>query len=286
MFVSYLRKAGDIHWVLKLGRIYKLKIKSQLDLFDKMVKPMLLYGCEVWGFGDNAIIERAHLKLYKLLLNSKTSTPSYMVHGELGRYPIELDIKLRIISYWTKLIYHTYMTENLPLKWIKFTENIFHECGFSYIWDGQNFPHENWLKAVIFKQRLMDQFIQNWFSKIIDSPKTINYRIFKTKFEFEEYLNVLKYKNAVLLCRFRTCNTKLPIETGRWLNIPRHHRVCILCINRNIRDEYHYLFECQFFAQKRKECLPKYFITRHNTLKCSELMSTRSKPILKNYVNL
>ena len=71
-----------------------------------------------------------------------------MVYGELGRYPIEIDIELRIISYWTKLIrgkesklstimyhlsYHTYMTKNLPLKWIKFTENIFHECGFSYI---------------------------------------------------------------------------------------------------------------------------------------------------------
>jgi hypothetical protein len=140
-----------------------------------------------------------------------------MVYGELGRYPIEIDIELRIISYWTKLStimyhlsYHTYMTKNLPLKWIKFTENIFHECGFSYIWDGQNFPHEDWLKAVI-KRRLMDQFIQNWFSKIIDSPKAINYRIFKTKFEFEEYLNVLEYKNAVLLCRFRTCNTKLPL---------------------------------------------------------------------------
>ena len=83
-------------------------------------------------------------------------------------------------------LYHTYITENLPLKWIKFTENIFHECGFSYIWDGQNFPHEDWLKALI-KQRLIYLFIQNWFSKLIDSPKAINYRIFKTKFEFEEY---------------------------------------------------------------------------------------------------
>ena len=188
-----------------------------------------------------------------------------MVYGELGRYPIEIDIELRIISYWTKLStimyhlsYHTYMTKNLPLKWIKFTENIFHECGFSYIWDGQNFPHEDWLKAVI-KRRLMDQFIQNWFSKIIDSPKAINYRIFKTKFEFEEYLNVLEYKNAVLLCRFRTCNTKLPIETGRWLNIPRHDRVYILCNNRHIGDEYHYLLECQFVCSEEKRMFTKIF---------------------------
>ena len=61
----------------------------------------------------------------------------------------------------------------------------------------------------------MGQFIQNWFSKIIDSPKAINYRIVKTKFAFEEYLNILEYKNAVLLCRSGTCNTKLHIKTGR-----------------------------------------------------------------------
>ena len=170
--------------------------------------------------------------------------------------PSRKESKLSTIMY--HLSYHTYMTENLPLKWIKFTENIFHECGFSYIWDGKNFLHEEWLKAVI-KQRLMDQFIQNWFSKIIDSPKAINYRIFKTKFEFEEYLNALEYTNAVLLCRFRTCNTKLPIETGRWLNIPRHDRVYILCNNRHIGDEYHYLLECQFVCSEEKRMFTKIF---------------------------
>jgi hypothetical protein len=51
--------------------MYKLKIKCQLDLFDKMVKPILLYRCEVWDFGDNDIIERAHLIFCKLLLNLK-----------------------------------------------------------------------------------------------------------------------------------------------------------------------------------------------------------------------
>jgi hypothetical protein len=39
------------------------------------------------------------LAICKLLLNFKTSTPSYMVYGELGRYPLDIDIKVRTISF-------------------------------------------------------------------------------------------------------------------------------------------------------------------------------------------
>ena len=60
---------------LRLGRLYILSIKCQLDFFDEMVKPVLLYGCEIWGMGNNDILERVHLTFCKLLLNLKTSTP-------------------------------------------------------------------------------------------------------------------------------------------------------------------------------------------------------------------
>ena len=40
-----------VYEVLKLGRLHNLLIKCQLNLFDKMVKPVLLYGCEIWGYG-------------------------------------------------------------------------------------------------------------------------------------------------------------------------------------------------------------------------------------------
>ena len=43
----------------------------QLDLFDKIVKPILLYGCEVWGVGNNDIVERVHLKFCKIILHVK-----------------------------------------------------------------------------------------------------------------------------------------------------------------------------------------------------------------------
>ena len=41
--------------------------------------------------------------LVKTIL-SRGSTPNCMVYGELGRYPLEIDIKVRMISYWSKLI--------------------------------------------------------------------------------------------------------------------------------------------------------------------------------------
>jgi hypothetical protein len=38
----------------------------------------------------------------KLLLKLKSSTPNYMIYGELGRFPIEIDIKIRMVSFWAR----------------------------------------------------------------------------------------------------------------------------------------------------------------------------------------
>jgi hypothetical protein len=51
---------------------------------------------------------------------------------------------------------------------------------------------------------------------MFNSPKAINYRLFKDNFEFENYFNILEDKDIYTLCKFRTTNHKLPIETGRW----------------------------------------------------------------------
>ena len=64
--------------IIRKGRIHNLSIECQLDLFDKIVKPILLYGCEVWGFGNNLIIVRIHIKFCKILLGVKKSTPDFM----------------------------------------------------------------------------------------------------------------------------------------------------------------------------------------------------------------
>ena len=45
-------------------------------------------------------------------------------------------------------------------------------------------------------------------------------------------------------------NHKLPVECGRWQNIERNRRVCVLCQKPEIGDEYHYCMECHFLNIK------------------------------------
>ena len=65
---------------------------------------MLTYGSEIWGYENIDILEKVHVKFCKLLLNLKTSTPNFMLYGELGRYPLNITVKLNILSFWSKLI--------------------------------------------------------------------------------------------------------------------------------------------------------------------------------------
>ena len=54
---------------------------------DKVVKPIVVYGSEAWGFKNYHMVEKVHLKFCKLLLNLKTSTANCLVYGELELFP-------------------------------------------------------------------------------------------------------------------------------------------------------------------------------------------------------
>ena len=139
-----------------------------------------------------------------------------MIHGELGRFHIEIEIKIRMVSFWpilllgkeTKLSYLSYkllctlsIEENVHFDWIKYLKEFSDETGYSSIWINQDIPNSKWLISSI-KLRLHDQCKQGWYSLIEHSPKALNYRIFKENFEFENYFKILEDTDT--LCKFRT----------------------------------------------------------------------------------
>ena len=83
----------------KRARDLLLLIDLQIELFQKTVKPILLYGCEVWGIGDPNVIELVQLKFLKQILNSKRSTPNCIVYEDTGVIPLKVDIQSRMAGY-------------------------------------------------------------------------------------------------------------------------------------------------------------------------------------------
>ena len=68
-----------------------------MKIVDAMVEPILLYCSEIWGYENIKIIEQVHLDFCKRILKVRSSTPHVMVYGELGRYPLKIRVKIRMI---------------------------------------------------------------------------------------------------------------------------------------------------------------------------------------------
>ena len=250
----------------------------------------------VYQFTNLDMIEGVHLKFCKLLLHLKKSTPNFMVYGELGVYPMSVHIKLRMVNYWSRIVngkenkmslilykfmFLKYSQNDYRSEWLNFVKNILDKCGYGYIWLLQsNFNTK--LLSINLKQKLFDQFQQNWHSDISNSTKGLSYSLFKEKFEFEKYLDILCDKDRSIFCKFRTVNHRLPIETGRWFGIDRQIRYCNLCQTQELGDEFHYLLSCRFFADSRKQFLDKYFWNGVNVIKFSKLLQTTNRSKLKN----
>ena len=183
-----LQASKAVFSLLKKARSL-LPIDIQIEIFSKTIKPILLYGCEIWGFGDLRVLEQVQLKFLKFILNIKKSTPNCIVYGETGMLPLKVDIQSRIIAYWSKLVKPE--TDNLSsklywiaktsfenrnntlfFKWFVNIRSIFINCGCSWIWDSHTFLNKAWLKATI-KQRLTDLYFKNGEMNVIQTLPVI-----------------------------------------------------------------------------------------------------------------
>ena len=84
--------------------ILGLTLETQIELFERTVLPVALYGCEVWGGSDLRQLEAFQTQFFKYVLKLARFTPSCMVLGETGRMNLKSMIRTRMLSYWSRLI--------------------------------------------------------------------------------------------------------------------------------------------------------------------------------------
>lgn len=273
-----------------------LSPRHKLELFDKLIMPILNYGCEVWGFAQANVIERVHLQFCKRLLGVKKTTQNDFIYGELGRTTCITKRYIYIIKYWFKIlqshntkyikvIYNMMLNdmESRPniTNWASLVHHLLVTMGFGEVWLQQGVGNYNKF-ILVFKQRLTDNFIQNWHSRIEESSRAVFYRSFGT-FDFQSYLdkiNVNKYIHA--FCKLRMSSHRLAIESGRWVRpnrIPIDDRKCSLC--QVLEDEYHFVIECPLYEELRRKYISKYFWKRPSMYKFVELINSQNASCLR-----
>ena len=171
---------------------------------------------------------------------------------------------------------------NYNFKWVNKIKSIFQNIGRPDIWLNQN--HLN-LKNVhkLVKQALIDQFKQNWHSELTLSNKGQLYLKIKAMHinSLEPYFKHLNKKETMNIFRYRTANHSLPVETGRYENIPYQDRICPLCQTDAVGTEIHYLLYCPFFNTDRDRLLLSNFNTISPNTPLSTLLSSENVSLLK-----
>ena len=112
--LSFSRALKDMAARAKLGVVNILKLLWSLGekspsiffkLFAVQNQLILNYGAEVWGLeADLKVVERIHLFALKRFLNVSSRTPNVMVYGETGRYPLFVNIFVKSVKYWWRIL--------------------------------------------------------------------------------------------------------------------------------------------------------------------------------------
>jgi hypothetical protein len=295
-------KIGTSHLVTKgkkavfaLVNVFKkaneMTQKSFFKIFDGKIKPILMYASEIWGLNRLDNLERVHLLGCKVFLGVPIQSPNKMVYGDLGRYPLFVDTYMSTIKYWFKIL--KMEPDRLPSQayrmllgvdergkpcWVSDVKNILCRTGYMYVWQFQGVGDEiMFLK--IFKQRLIDMYVQEWYEAMRNSVRHEPYMQLKDGFIRENYLfDIDRF-------HFRSCITKarfnmLPLN-GNLYRFENDFaaRFCPFCVNI-LEDENHFIIECPMYHDLRNK-----FISHTRGLSLKALLATKVKKRVRNVAN-
>jgi len=261
-----------------LRNLYKytnISMNIMLDLFDRMILPISIYNCEVWGcrfiptnsnnnklFGkdnlSNLVPEVLHFRYLKRLLCLPKRTSNWAVLSEAGRYPITLRVAESMIKY----LIHVKNTNSHILKAAFETSvklsNEGHSSWFNSIQKLLTFLNldnlllmpDNEINSEIstMKTRLRHKYDTVWLEERGEHFHNSKLELFvslKEEFGMSPHLvkcNVPSFRSAIT--KIRTSAHKFPVETGRYQSVPRENRLCPFGCNV-VGNESHYMLQCK-----------------------------------------
>lgn len=256
---------------------------TMFKLFDALVRPILCYGCEVWGVDYGVQVrqyldpgaavsaksdehEAVHKYFIKRVLGVSTSTPDLIIYGEVARLPLAFFRLKMIVNYWNRLcempldrILKKAFLESLQLakherpSWCTSFRKMMEPLGYTFSEVPQCLD-TNFLWSV------REKFLEIYDSKLrnataIRSLKLQTYNSIRSEdFVMPPYLRGKNRDIRKRYSQFRTGSHWLEIQQGRFKKpkTERRDRICDKCSMHAIEDEQHMVFDCPFYDECRR----------------------------------
>ena len=270
-------KASKALFALNRALLFNTDINIFIKLFNSNIKPILLYGAEIWGSEiidftkwDRGAIEKIHLKYCKRILGLNKYASNAACRSEIGSYPLLTEVHISMFKYWlrirelpenniTKWAYNEQKNPHNSYTWMSTIKSILTDINQNSLYDTEETIINSKFKNLInnVKCQMKQTYTDHWRSNIMkDGSKLRTYSKFKQDYCYEQYLSaVININQRISLTKFRTSNHDLSIEVGRYTRpkTPLLDRICLHCDMHKVEDEEHLLIVCPKYKTLRQD---------------------------------
>ncbi len=258
--------------------------KNYLMLFDALIRPILTYGCEIWGLdllqkkapkkflsGQHHMIgcEKLEIKLYKFILGVPMGTSNIGVRAELLRFPLRYFISSQILKFYYRLklgsknnLLNNFFTNLHQLHHNPFSEFLTMLSNAGAELSSPTIPRNISWAAKKTMASLNEKTYERWDEEILSNRKLSVYALVKDSYDIDSYTTEINDRH---LRKYLTClrlgSHPLQIEVGRYNYIPRQERKCTLCNSQNVEDESHFLLSCPLYTTLREDLFNSPILT-------------------------
>ena len=193
-------------------RQHNLTFEVSIELVEKLIIPILLYGSEIWGYEDPKHLQITLNNVLRRILRLHKSTPICMINGETGLKEISEYIDNRMVNFWSNIATgHENKISSILYKWVK----VLHErdvkksiwiekieatlanMEMSNIFQDITNDHKTWLKKNT-KENLEGIYARKWSETVFNNSACINYRAMSlVKKDSKLYIKIAK---EIYLC--------------------------------------------------------------------------------------
>lgn len=271
-------------------------VRTMLKLFDTLVLPILTYCSEVWGpyylknlndFNLFTLCEKLPgenllLKFCRHVLAVNRKTVRAAVRGELGIFPLLIQVSDYFTRYWERLhrvkttsfLFRVYQeakalpTTETHLSWAGCTDNFLARININESLNYSN-PTLDSLKSIT-KQVSLDTrniYTKQWFDAVesecgfskMGGAKLRTYKLLKCSYSLENYLISLNFEERRVVTKLRISSHQLEIERQRHKKVTPavSERKCRICSTGETEDELHFLIRCPSYSRIREEVFSK-----------------------------